>query len=303
MKVSVIICAYNPRPEYLERVLVALRVQSLPSAEWELILVDNASSAPLADIVDLSWHPNGRHVREDQPGLTAARLRGIDEASASLLVFVDDDNVLADDYLVRALEIADSCSFLGAWGGRIVGEYEVAPPAWSAPYLGLLAIRDLTEARWSNVESDWESQPYGAGLCVRSTVADAYRSELKSDVLRRGLDRSGASLLSGGDTDLVLTSVRFGQGWGVFPQLALTHLIPAGRLTERYLLALSEGRAASAAIMNFRMGGENDRTDLWRKKLRWLRVLIRGGPRDARFYWATVQGLLNGQDIARRSAE
>ena len=42
---SIIICAHNPRFHYLERVLAALRIQSLPYEQWELLLVDNASEA------------------------------------------------------------------------------------------------------------------------------------------------------------------------------------------------------------------------------------------------------------------
>ena len=56
----------------------------------------------LADRFNISWHPNGRHVREDELGLTPARLRGVAEAVAELLVFVDDDNILDPDYLEQA---------------------------------------------------------------------------------------------------------------------------------------------------------------------------------------------------------
>jgi glycosyltransferase involved in cell wall biosynthesis len=97
--VSVIVCTHNPRQEYLTRVLAALRVQTLPTAGWELLVIDNASKEPVAGRFDLSWHPHGRHVREDELGLTPARLRWIAEARAELLVFVDDDNVLDPDYL------------------------------------------------------------------------------------------------------------------------------------------------------------------------------------------------------------
>src|SRR5688572_8492222 len=100
--ISVIICAHNPRPHYLRRVLEALRAQTLPLEKWELLLVDNASAEPLSGRVDLTWHPNARHIHEMSLGLTHARLRGIVEAGAGLLVFVDDDNVLKIDYLEYA---------------------------------------------------------------------------------------------------------------------------------------------------------------------------------------------------------
>jgi glycosyltransferase involved in cell wall biosynthesis len=95
--VSVILCTHNPRDDYLGRVLIGLRSQTLSFQHWEFLLIDNASNEPLADRFDLDWHPNGRHIREDELGLTQARLRGSSEAVAELLLFVDDDNVLDPD--------------------------------------------------------------------------------------------------------------------------------------------------------------------------------------------------------------
>jgi hypothetical protein len=59
LELSVVICAHNPRPH---RVLEALRSQTLPKQQWELLLIDNSSSDPLMAQWDLSWHPNGRHM-------------------------------------------------------------------------------------------------------------------------------------------------------------------------------------------------------------------------------------------------
>src|SRR5580692_10629321 len=114
LPVSVIICSHNPREDYLRRVLDALKAQTLPAKDWELLLVDNASKEPLAGRFDLSWHPNARHVREEKTGLTHARLHGIAEAKGNLLVFVDDDNVLRADYLEASLKIAADYPKLGA---------------------------------------------------------------------------------------------------------------------------------------------------------------------------------------------
>jgi glycosyltransferase involved in cell wall biosynthesis len=76
-QISVIVCSHNPRIDYLTRVLVALRDQTLSPERWELLLIDNASREPLSNGFDLAWHVRGRHVREEELGLTRARLRGI----------------------------------------------------------------------------------------------------------------------------------------------------------------------------------------------------------------------------------
>jgi hypothetical protein len=59
MKLSVILCTHNPRLEYRSRTLEALRSQTVPRADWELMLIDNRSAEPLASRIDLSWALRG----------------------------------------------------------------------------------------------------------------------------------------------------------------------------------------------------------------------------------------------------
>ena len=153
LQASVIICSHNPRPRYLRRVLEALRNQSFPKDQWELLLVDNKSDEPLtAKNADLAWHPHSRHVREDELGLMPARLRGMREAAADMLVFVDDDNVLGLSYLSEAVRVKRDWPILGSWGsGRTVPEFEVSPPEHLKEFMEMLALRDVSRPQWSNI--------------------------------------------------------------------------------------------------------------------------------------------------------
>lgn len=103
--ISVIVCTHNPRRDYLDKVLESLKSQTLPIEQWELLLIDNASNKLCASEINLNWHPTARHIREEQLGLTHARLRGIREAKAGTLIFVDDDNVLDHKYLENTVKI------------------------------------------------------------------------------------------------------------------------------------------------------------------------------------------------------
>ena len=100
---------------------------------------------PSTTHLDLSWHPNARVVREDKLGLTFARLRGFAEAKGELIVMVDDDNVLAPDYLKTAVRIAEKHPMLGAFGGKCLPEFEVEPPEWLKGITSGLGLRDLGE--------------------------------------------------------------------------------------------------------------------------------------------------------------
>lgn len=127
LDLSVITCSHNPREGYLAQVFDALKKQTLDQQRWEYLLIDNASANPLAARSDLSWHSNARPIREEKLGLTHARLRGIREARGSILVFVDDDNVLDADYLEQVVHVSDEWPRLGAWGGQTRPRFEVPP--------------------------------------------------------------------------------------------------------------------------------------------------------------------------------
>ena len=247
--ISVIICSHNPREDYLRRTLDGLKAQTLPLKDWELLLVDNASKEPLAKRFDLSWHPNARHLCEDKIGLTSARLMGTAESKSNLLVFVDDDNVLRPDYLQTCLKISADYPFLGAWGGSCIPEFEIEPAAELRPFLYGLMIEKLDVSVWAKLPSGGPALPHGAGMALRRNVAATYREQVLKDPLRRVLDRSGKKLGSGGDSDMALTGFQLGLGAGRFPQLELTHLIAARRLTMDYLEGLFEGFGYGGVIL------------------------------------------------------
>ena len=290
-QISVIICSHNPRPDYLERTLNGLRCQTLPKSEWELLIVDSASTKSLADEWDFSWHPHGRHVREDSKGKMTAILRGIDEACGALLIFVDDDNVLEAEYLKCALAIAGRHSYLSVFGaGKIDPEFEVAPPSELASRDFLLALRDVPAAIWSNNIEDFRAYPWGAGMGVTREVADLYR-RLVGKLNVNAIIGPQADRLFRGDDDLFSwAAVLSGQGFGVFPELQITHLISANRLRVSHLLRLIHDRAFSHGILTCLLGVAQPRQMDVSKYLRLLPHGIKNGSFSARCQWAELQG-------------
>jgi glycosyltransferase involved in cell wall biosynthesis len=291
--VSVIICSHNPMPSQLGRVLAALETQTLPRCDWELLLVDNASAEPLAARWPLPWHPRARHVRENRLGLTPARLRGIRDASGDLLVYVDDDNVLAPDYLRNARDLVATHPHLGAIGaGVLAPEFAVEPPRELVPHLGLLALREASGPLWSNNPRDLGCVPWGAGLCVSRQVAQEYERLVAQLGMDEVLDRHGEHLFGAGDVAFSWSAVLGGQGFGVFPTLCVTHLIRAERLTRRYFLQLVHDRSFSAGVLNFLRTGTPP-GDGYGAAERVLRLALRGirkGPFAMRMGWAATRG-------------
>ena len=295
---SVIICAHNPRPHYLDRVLEALRKQVLPYEQWELLLIDNASEPALASQWDISWHPNSRHIREDELGLAAARQRGAIEAAAELLVFVDDDNVLADDYLAQALKIQQDWPVLGTWGsGTIVPEFERQPAEHLRRYLSRLALRENRRANWSNVLPCDNATPAGAGICVRAGVAREYCRLYNAETIRL-TGRKGTALVGHEDYEIAYVGCSLGFGMGVFPELRMTHLIPKERVSDEYFLRLHEGNQISGALLAYKWLGEIPPSLFSSKSILSLvkNVILTGG-----FHRRNHLAIVRGRIAARRA--
>ena len=251
MLVSVIICTHNPTLDYLNRTLLALKAQSLSFGQWELLMVDNGSKTSVAELFDLSWHPFGRHIREEKLGLTSARIRGIEEAQGDLVVFVDDDICLKENYLNVLISTMESMPLLGVLGaGRIIPEFEIEPASVELPFLRSLAIRDEQRSYFSNEVKYHKAIPFGAGMGIRRSIALFYVDSCATRPFAGSLDRNGNALLSGGDIDLALHACREGYLAGVVPELELIHIIPKARLAHDYLIKIAAGHAASSYILS-----------------------------------------------------
>jgi glycosyltransferase involved in cell wall biosynthesis len=241
---SVVICTHNPHPERLRRTLAGLQAQTLPAAEWETVLVDNASTAGREPAIPSESAPeNLRLVAEAELGLTHARRRGIREAAGTWVLMVDDDNVLAPDYLERAREFTSEYGSVGAFGGISEPEFERPPEPWQEEYFDLLALRDLGPeiiiAQADSARTEYPlCSPIGAGMVVRR---DLLQQWLNRDDQAGSTDRRGGELTSGGDNEIVLAVCAAGGDVAYTPKLRLIHLIPAGRLDLQYLGRLNHG--------------------------------------------------------------
>ena len=299
MITSLILCTHNPRPDYLAATVEGLRAQTLPGDRWEFLLIDNASAPGRDPKVDLSWHPHSRMIREETLGLTPARLRGIREAKGDLLVFVDDDNILDPDYLETAVRIAGERPFLGSWSGQCRPVFEEEPPEWTRRYWGNLVIRKFEQDTWSNMPRLGETMPCGAGLCVRKEVARFYLDLHETGKRAFQFDRTGDSLVSGGDNDLAACACDLGMGVGLIAALKLRHLIPPVRLTVDYLARLAEGIYFSAVILDAIRDGLATAEQRWKVRFReHLRSLAYPAP-HRRIQLASLHGRTRGLESLR----
>ncbi len=304
--VSVIIATHNPHPERLRRTLLALGRQSFHRDRWEILLVDNASSVPVAADLARLGHPAGRVLREPRLGLTPARLAGIAEARGEILVFVDDDNVLDETYLAEAVGFLEQHADVAVAGGRILGEFESPPPAWAGDHLWSLAVRDYGD---KPLVSDFTTTgpgrrwpvfcPIGAGMVVRAGAVRRY-AEYCARNHSALPDRRGGSLGSAGDCEMVLHAAFLaGAQVAYVPAMRLTHLMPSGRLRFTYLARLNY--AGGVSWGRFLVAyGFRPRISRLSLLLRVPRVFLRqaGWTRRGFIAWAAATGEFVGRATA-----
>jgi glycosyltransferase involved in cell wall biosynthesis len=245
-RLTVIVPAHNPHAGRLQRTLAGLRAQTLPTADWTVVLVDNGSVPAInAAAFAGSAPPNLRVVREPTLGLSHARHLGFAETRGEFAVLVDDDNVLDPDYLANVLALFTAHPRLGILGGKCRPEFETEPPAWAAEFHGLLALRDLGAAPLVSTglrptgasRNEYPAfAPIGAGMALRRAAWEAWQ---RSPTRQALTDRRGGELT--GDNDIVLCAMQAGWDVGYFPSLGLTHLIPTGRVEPAYLARLNRG--------------------------------------------------------------
>lgn len=244
---SVVVCTHEPHPARLARTLAGLRAQQ--AADWELWVIDNASQH--TDVGAL-LAASGLHAelrREPELGLSAARRCGLRAARGAWIVLVDDDNVLAPDYLSQVRQIVADRPQMGCFGGRISGEFERPAQPWQVEFLPLLALVDHgpepridTAAAVHAARAYPSMAPVGAGMVLSRAAAQAWLSQDAARTPDQRLsDRRGQASSSSGDNDIVLCALAAGLDVGYFPSLQLTHLIPASRLDTAALGRLNRG--------------------------------------------------------------
>jgi GT2 family glycosyltransferase len=99
--VSVIICTRD-RTEDLADCLATLTHQDYH--QYEILVVDNApATAASEDLIQRRYadEPRVRYLREDRPGLSNARNRGLAEAKGDIIAYTDDDVLLDRSWLTE----------------------------------------------------------------------------------------------------------------------------------------------------------------------------------------------------------
>src|SRR5690606_18876290 len=220
---DVVICTYD-NARMLDRALAALARQEAPeAARWSVLVVDNNCTDDTAAVVEAHRAagavPGLRRVVEPEQGLTPARLCGVRHTAGDWVAFVDDDCLLREDWVRRAAAFAAAHPACGAFGGRVVLDWEAPPPSFVRRHGYAFAEQDHGEAARE------VTYLVGAGLVVRRAALEACGWTRRQYLG----DRVGRRLVSGGDVEITLRIHGAGFPLWYHPDCVLRHVIPASR--------------------------------------------------------------------------
>ena len=102
---SIVIATFNRRTSLL-RLLGTLCAQTVASCNFEVVIVDDGSAEDVSEVVE-SFRQTLQVtlLRQSNSGVAVARQRGVERAKAPIIIFLDDDMLVRDDFVAQHLRL------------------------------------------------------------------------------------------------------------------------------------------------------------------------------------------------------
>lgn len=251
MNFTLITCTYNPNQFIFIRLIKSIENLKIPkNSKVEWIIVDNNSPNRVAEsdyIKDFLFRNKfTRIILEKTQGLTSSRIAGIKESKYDWLVFFDDDNEPQEDFLEQLNELLPNYPEVVCWGpGRIRVEFtDETNNKWILTKKEVFQEKNFNKIQKTNIRGWHPYYPVGTGLVAHKDILLDYINKINIGIYTL-TDRKGKSLISGGDTQIVLNAQKLGFYAGIAPGLCLNHLINKGKANYKYILRQKYWTASS----------------------------------------------------------
>ena len=234
--ISIIICCHNSAAR-IPMVLKNLSFQKhVDNINYEIIVVDNASSDDTAEVAEKSWIGKPgvfKVIYEKKPGLSYARMAGLAASNYDVVNFIDDDNLVNPEWIYTIDGIMKRNDSIGMLGGLGIPKFDSQPPHWFTKFQDAYAVGPQGEQ--SGFVPKSRMYLHGAGVTIRKKIWQ----ELDNAGFQFQLTgRKGKSLSSGEDYELSCAARILGYKLYYEEKLTFEHMIPEQRLKPAYLTNL-----------------------------------------------------------------
>jgi len=245
MKVSVVIPTYN-RDKLLAETLTSLVNQTFDRDDYEILVVDNASTDGTKDVVtNFSDKTKGlvRYLYESRPGAHFARNGAVKHARGELLYFTDDDVLAERDMLENLVKVLEIDSNVASATGPVRAKWLSPPPDWVLHLCNnsLLSLHELPD---KFLVSDSDPGIFSCHQIVRKDVfIDA--GGFNPDIVN-------GEWLGDNETGLNIKIQKLGYKFAYTAKALIYHQIPATRMTQDYLNRRMANQGSSDSYTAFR---------------------------------------------------
>lgn len=237
--ISVIICTYNGA-ERLPETLKHLAAQNTEKEDWEILLINNASTDNTEEVAKEYWQKLGepvplKYYYVETPGKSHCLSFASQAAKGKYILICDDDNWLDKNYLRIALNVMNLNPTYGIVGGRAEAVSDNVIPDWfyEVQYAYACGSPYKVSMDVTGIGLLW-----GAGMVIRTNLAKII---LHPDMPTILTGRKGNLLTAGEDDEKCLRTWLTGYKTYFNYQLLLYHFIPEYRLNSAYRDRLIEG--------------------------------------------------------------
>lgn len=231
--------------------------------------MNNNSTDNTESVAKEQWEANDKPteliiIQEKTPGLSNARIKGMNEAKYELLIFCDDDMWLDSHYIEHAYDVMNSDSQIGVLGGRSQAVFEGEEPFWFSTYQGgyAIGVQALDSGDVTKRGYVW-----GAGMVLRKSV---FINLITNGFSFYCTDRKGKLLSSGGDSEICKWFILAGYKLWYDEKLKFRHFMPKNRLTKEHLKGLHEGFKLSTVYLS-----KYDETIRYLSQNRTTKILVK----------------------------
>ncbi len=248
MRITVAVCTYN-RFHILGKCLESLRKQTLPTEQYQILVVDNSlnpeASKEFRD--SLTEFTNLKYMITDRAGIGYARTVAMNNCKTEFIAYTDDDCVVPSNWLENILATFDRYSEgVGGIGGSVEPSWEIRPPKWlNGPLLEQMALLD-----------------WGSEDCYIDTEVKKWLLTANAAYRMRALRAAGGfpthlgrlKNLPFAHEELAANTAiqKLGYDLVYSPSFSVNHLVPAKRMTQKWICLEAFLDAASIVLMQYR---------------------------------------------------